>query len=244
MNITAHSEQKSRPYQEDRFFVKEISSGETVLGVFDGHGGDWVSEYCAKHTPYIFRALLKNKQNSYPEILGKVINRLHEKTKDFYSGSTASLVLIAPDQKFACVAILGDSPVIIKDANENVWVAPEHNVRSNQKEAELATKDGNAFISNGYLFDRSKGMNSDGLQMSRALGDRSLNNVLNRIPEIFGIELNENSWILCGSDGLSDPGHTSFDVNDLVKKIPTASAETLTKEAGIYDNATAILVKI
>jgi serine/threonine protein phosphatase PrpC len=174
----------------------------------------------------------------------KVINRLDKKTQNHYCGSTASLVLIDKDQKFAYVAILGDSPVIIKDAEENIWIAPEHNVRSNKAEADAAIKDGKAFISDGYLFDRSKGRDSTGLQMSRALGDRSLDNILNRTPEVFEIELNKNSWILCASDGLTDPGHSSSNFDNIIAKISTATARSLTKEAGIYDNATAILVKL
>lgn len=241
MNITTHTEQKSRPYQEDRFFVKELPSGETILGVFDGHGGHWVADYAAKFTPYFFRSLLKS--NSYYSTMFKVIERLNNKTNHFYSGSTVSLVLIDKDKTNAYVAILGDSPVIIKDGNENIWIAPEHNVRSNKIEASKAIASDDAYIANGYLFDRYKGMNSGGLQMSRALGDKELNNILNRVPEVFVIPLNENSWILCGSDGLTDPAHGSFDINSLIEDIPNETAQSLVQGAAHHDNVTAILVK-
>ena len=42
-----------RRYMEDAILFKRISKEIFLFGVFDGHGGIEVSQYCAKHLPSI-----------------------------------------------------------------------------------------------------------------------------------------------------------------------------------------------
>lgn len=245
MNITSATEIKGRSYQEDKILVKELKTGETVLGIFDGHGGPWVSAYASKYTSYMVRSFLKYS-NNYNELLLSVISRLNKKTELDYCGSTVSIVVIDKNKTTANVAILGDSPVIIKDAYGNIWRSPEHNVNTNYEEARKATSIDGAIIHNGYLFDRYMGMNSMGLQMTRSLGDRDLRRVLNRNPDIFKIQINQDSWVLLASDGLlnKEPKVNSF--NNVIKKISTnsnLSASDLVSCDNNSDNSSAILVK-
>ena len=88
-----------------------------------------------------------------------------------------------------------------------------------------------------------------GLQMSRALGDKDLNRVLLREPEIFHIPVNENSWILACSDGLLDPSHMAGDTLPIVVDFIEHGAdaeELVLAMANIQndDNSTAVLVRL
>lgn len=245
LNITVAAEMKFRDYQEDQILVKELKTGETILGIFDGHGGPWVAKFASKYTPYIVRSTLRVSDN-YMDLMFKVIERLNHKTEYMYSGSTTSIVLIDENKTTAYIAILGDSPVIIKDANGNIWRSPEHNINTNKNEV-MATKliDG-TIINNGYLFDRYMGMNSCGIQMTRSLGDKDLRRVLNRTPEIFEIPINKDSWILLCSDGLINMEPMANSFNDILNKIEnqlTLIASDLVTCKNNGDNSSAILVK-
>jgi serine/threonine protein phosphatase PrpC len=245
MNITTATEKNNRPYQEDNFFVHEVNS-TILLGVFDGHGGEDVSEFCALYSPQIFDKLKKEPEST---ILKRIIRKLNTLTSfpARVSGSTASLVFINSSHTIAHVAILGDSPVIIRDANNNIWIAPEHNVRSNPAEAKKAVTKYPGFIMQGYLGDSRKPWYG-GLQMSRALGDADFNSILNRNPEVFQIPINENSWILCGSDGIFDAGHIDSDllIHNMIELIdnPDTTADIIIQNTPKDDNATAILVRM
>jgi serine/threonine protein phosphatase PrpC len=243
--ITTCTKMNNRYYQEDRFFVKE--GKDLLLGVFDGHGGEWVADYACQHTPYVFRALQRKGSS---DILKDVIHRLHYKTEYMHSGATASIVWVNPEKTIANVAILGDSPVIIKNAEGDVWISPEHNVRSNEIEAQAAITRYGGMIRDGYLMDPNRPWEG-GLQMSRSLGDKIFRNLLNPEPEIFQVPISENSWILCGTDGILDAGHENTlkmanSMADLIEDQQT-TAETIVDAAitaGSYDNATAILVRM
>ncbi len=56
---------------------------------------------------------------------------LGEMTKDMQSGSTLSIVIVPDNEQRAYAAVIGDSPVIILDANEGLNLSPDHNARSN-----------------------------------------------------------------------------------------------------------------
>ena len=246
MKITQFTQQNLRNYQEDRAFVKQLCNGEALLGMFDGHGGDWTSEFAAKHTPYIFKSIHKNLKATPELALQYLFQRLADKTQFYYAGSTACVVWVKKD--IAYVATLGDSLAIIKTANDDIWISPEHNVRTNTVEVDKAVSRGGV-VSDGYLFD-STVFQGSGLQMSRALGDSNLSRVLNREPEIFSIPINEKSWILICTDGLIDPTHAStacLDVMVDMIKNSKVTAENLVEMGATFqrdDNSTAILARI
>jgi len=246
MEVTQFSAQNRRAYQEDRSFFKITKTVGVLLGVFDGHGGKWVAEIASSAAPREFHSLSKETKKDPDSTLLQIYNKLASLTNDHTCGSSASIVWLKDN--VAHIAVLGDSPVIIKDANGQIWKSPEHNVRTNLAEAQAAEARGGKISVNGYLFDKWQ-IDGPGLQMSRALGDRDLNRVLLREPEIFHIPVNENSWILICSDGLMDPSHIAGDtlpiVVDFIEK--GADAEDLVKAmANIQrdDNSTAVLVKL
>jgi serine/threonine protein phosphatase PrpC len=246
MDVTQFSAQNNRSYQEDRSFFTKTNKDQLLLGVFDGHGGSWVSEIAVESTPAIFRATRKTIKQDPEATLNHIYSKLVKATTGHHSGSTASIVWLKDN--VAHVAVLGDSPVVIKDANGEIWKSPEHNVRTNLAEAQAAEARDGKISANGYLFDRWR-IDGPGLQMSRALGDKELDRVLNREPEIFHIPVNKDSWILVCSDGLLDPSHIADDTLPIVVDFIDHGAdaeELVLAMANIQrdDNSTAVLVRL
>lgn len=211
--VNAATDQGRRLYQEDRFVVIRHDTQEVkgwLLGVMDGHGGAEVAEFCEKNIENFFKILLP-KPLMITDVLRKLIHMLNEKLKYINSGSTISLVYIQEansggDAARAFVAILGDSPVMIKDKNGDLVMSMEHNVRTNLADRKVAIQKG-AVYSVGYIWDNPNSDIRSGLQLTRALGDSRLERYLNREPEIYSVDLGPESFVAVMSDGVVDPGH-------------------------------------
>jgi serine/threonine protein phosphatase PrpC len=141
---------------------------------------------------------------------------------------------------------LGDSPVIIKNPEKVPWISPEHNVRTNAREREMAILRG-GFFSGGYLYGKTRAM---GLQLSRALGDAALDDVLDRRPEIFSRPIGTGSIVLVATDGVFDPRHQeeTSQIGRLLEIIEHGgNANAIVEDAVLRktgDNATAIVCEI
>lgn len=233
--VMTHATHKGqRRYQEDRYVtLRRLVPGEAILAVFDGHGGDECAEYCAANLSKIVEEVEERP-------LKKVFRILSDRTRLFHSGCAASIVRIDEEKGTVEVGILGDAPVLVKpDGSQPVWVAPEHNVRSNTTEAKAAIERG-GFVIDGYLRDRAL---NHGLQLSRALGDTYMDDVLSREPEIFSFTCGSGGYVLVASDGILDPGHNEGSVLNIQD---TDTAESLVADAVAMptgDNVTAILVR-
>jgi len=246
--LSQASKQGRRDYQEDRIYLNVNDDG-ILAAVFDGHGGAETSDYCVKNLLQAFNAVADDPV--YPEIRDKlqgIFNHLHEQTCYMQPGSTASIVFIPSSLDRAYIGILGDSPVVIKNVDNEIWIAPEHNVRSNSREVALAKARG-GYIHGGYLFPGGLSLTAHGVQLSRAFGDADLNSVLSRKPEIFEVPLGAGSWVLVASDGLIDPHHGSDQAADTIVNLigQGKTAVGLVDYAiGVptHDNASAVLVKI
>jgi serine/threonine protein phosphatase PrpC len=194
--ISSDSHKGRRDYQEDRYFTSTMPEG-TLIAVLDGHGGDAVSHLASEELPGLFADEIgePGAVNHVDEVLRTVIQKINIMTQDQQPGSTLSLVFIPIDKPVVYCAVMGDSPIIIRDKDGKTNISPDHNVRTNYIEAEAAKARG-GFVEGGYLFATFDGM---GLQMARALGDSHLNAVLSRVPDVYSVEINEDSFIICAS---------------------------------------------
>jgi len=202
-HISHATAQGRRSQQQDRFVVSKLAKGQ-LLAVIDGHGGSTTAELLAKELSAALESALNTQKGRVDLALKETVACLAGKTAQETSGSTLSIVFIPGDQTFAHAAVLGDSPVIILDAQGGLHISPLHNARSNPQERTAALARGARF-SEGYLEDPQ--VPGEGLQMSRALGDRSLARILNREPDIYRVPLGKNSFVLLSTDGVLD----SFD---------------------------------
>ncbi|MDE2001103.1 MAG: protein phosphatase 2C family protein [Patescibacteria group bacterium] len=247
--VTTAQEQGPRSHQEDRF--DEILVGidgdpyGCLLVVMDGHSGFEAVDLCAKELQNLF---VPRPFDEGEESLRDLVGKLDRLTRSCESGTTfsAALIMRSETRKMcrATIAILGDSPVMVVRKLNRVWLSPEHNVRSNLAEREAAIRRG-GFCENGYLFQERSDL-ANGLQMSRALGDRELSHVLCREPEIFTID--DPQWVLVASDGISDPNHeeAGFPFVKMGSRWnrDCATAERVMKwrvRRGLRDNATAVV---
>lgn len=243
-SVSSATNKGRRPYQEDRFFSTSLSSG-LLLGVFDGHGGADCAERANNSFAHFFDYEIGVDSRPANALL-EAFASVNEETAYMEDGTSASIAFIPWSADRVWIAVLGDSPVIVKTADGAIWHAPEHNVRTNKAERLAAEKRGGT-VSGGYLFSS---WNGPGLQMARAFGDAHLNRVLDRTPEVFLPALGAGSFVLVASDGALDPGHADADkaakaVVDLIESGGDAQAivnRAIAIPTG--DNVSALLVKV
>ncbi len=238
MEITTATARGERAYQEDTFINVQMSQG-TLLGVFDGHGGDEASRWMAMTFEKRFQ-----DQRDVRRGLRDAFSKAAVVLKDYDSGTTASVAFIPTDSTSIYTAVIGDSPIII-DTPEGYWYGPDHNVRTNPAEREAAEHRG-GFYNGGYI---CKGLHGPGLQMGRALGDAALASILSTEPEITTVKGKSNGFMLIGTDGLFDPAH--YDFKEAAEKVLSqielgSPAQDLVDRAlavPTRDNVTAIVVR-
>lgn len=238
-----------RPYQEDRSFSLTATEG-LCFGVFDGHGGNRCSEYLADNFSEAFMTVLESDledENIWEARLRETFKSLNLATQAYADGSTGSVVFLPWEGDRVYTAVLGDSPIILKQADQSIWVAPEHNVRTNSVEADAARARGGTVSRDGYLYDSYHGQ---GLQMARAFGDAELARVLSRVPDTSTRVLGTGSWVLVASDGALDPSHANEEegIKALTEMINAgATAQGIVDRAlatPTHDNVTALLVRV
>lgn len=203
--ITSSTAQGSRPYQEDRLLASWIetpSFSGNLLAVFDGHRGARAADTAARLTSASFQKSLSQARGDSTLALRLLVQTLVEQTGDLEAGSTASIVFLPENGRDAFLAVLGDSPIAILDETGNIFFGADHNIRSNPRERQAAERRG-AMVVSGYLEDpQSFGT---GLQMARSLGDKDLDRILSREPDIEHVSLGPDSVGLVATDGILNP---------------------------------------
>lgn len=230
-------------YVSEVLTMQGVKNGQgQLMAVFDGHNGPETAMKISKSLYGVFSISLAMHKGNIAVAMKDAISNLSWLTSDKEAGSTLSMAYIPKDSKTAHVAVIGDSPVIIIDKDCKVNVSPDHNVRTNPVELEKAQKKG-AFYSLGYIMDPKGG----GLQISRALGDKHLDSILDREPDIYSVPIGEKSIVIIGTDGLFDPGHgdTAAQIGRItVLAMNGAGAKELVHDAlsrMTCDNVTAIV---
>jgi serine/threonine protein phosphatase PrpC len=139
-------------------------------------------------------------------------------------------------------AVIGDSPVVVRDAEGELVIGPLHNTAANPDDAERAVQRG-ALLVGPYLVDSDR---MEGVNLTRTIGDADLT-FLGRSPEVLEAALGPRSFVLVASDGV----FTRFAPNPeiLMERIAEfvdsgADANALVADAlatGSDDNVTVVL---
>lgn len=249
-DLSTASERGMRDYNEDRSNVN-VSMEGALIAVFDGHGGDETAELASnKAAEFFIDAMDVYGEGTNPkDALEETVARLAKLTGNHRSGSTASLVFIPTEGEMAYTAVLGDSPILIGN-DTDLWVGPDHNVRTNPAEADAVQERG-GFISGGYAMEHFSG---NGLQMGRALGDRSLARILSTKPEINEVPITKGGFVLVATDGVFDPSHgKQAESIKYITGLMRSGAHGLFSakdlvlnalERKTYDNVTAVVVRL
>lgn len=193
--------QGRRQYMEDTFVVKDFSQNSRsrgkLLAVFDGHGGDAVSNMCRDN----IEKILKRHAIGYPDLgiaLRQTFKDLDDESKSIGQrcGSTAAIVLLLEDIIWS--ANCGDSETMVsfKDGRFSM-LSQSHKVedeipRLKDLGASITYDDGCA-----RLFRM--------LNLARSIGDYHLKRYVIATPFVNSIKMTKNvEYILIGSDGLWD----------------------------------------
>lgn len=208
-----------RTYMEDRFVAAEsIGTGVLLFGVFDGHNGSALSEYCKTHVAAHIRTELADKRHrSYPKPVEHALSAAMESmdkagsmdtalpaSKDV--GSTACLVLLTINN--AWFVNVGDSRGIIKTRGQVQQMTVDHKPMV-KSESDRVRKHG------GYLSNTDGSWRINGrLNLSRSIGDWTMRPFIVPTPTVSHHHRPDhtstcgladcNEYIVIASDGLFD----------------------------------------
>jgi serine/threonine protein phosphatase PrpC len=211
--IDKASLQGKRESNEDKDVVVTNITGEdknllpvNVYGVFDGHGGKFVSKFLADYLPHI---MMSNKV-SYPlkkSVAKKIFRYLQKYLKDNYSryatetGSTCLFVAqyTGKGGDYLDIINIGDSKCIMCRKNMAIPLTKEHRPSSFEEHSRITALGG----------EITQSTNDDprihGLSVSRSVGDLYAHPHVTPDPDLYRYRLtNDDKFIVLGCDGLYD----------------------------------------
>jgi len=267
-DVTYGFKKSLRSSQQDRHLNTSVNlpgvpnGNGYLMSVMDGHGSDTEVDGKKMHSVDIVRDNLENdflnamKKNNgdVKAALNQTIADLDGKMKEVKKGGTTiSIVYVPSSKEKAYVAVLGDSPVIIKDKEGDLFVSEDHNV-DNPAEKELARQRGAEFVTRGghpYMVPKDN-PNVAPIMLTRALGDENFGKVISKVPDIYEIGLGRESFIVLGSDGIWAPnryGEHQLQLRDITGVIEVGLeakdlVESIVDDIGGTDNVTAVLLKV
>jgi serine/threonine protein phosphatase PrpC len=195
-HATSGSVQGLRDAQEDRFHASRIGERGWLLAVFDGHNGAGTADAAAGRIADIF-ARTTEQYGFTAAALEAALGSLRDEVAERHDGSSASVVFVDEEQDRAYATVLGDSPVVVRNASGDVVMAPLHNTAANPKDVDEAVGRG-ALLIGPYLVNPDT---MEGVNLTRTIGDADLT-FLGRAPEVVELPLGAGSFVLVASDGV------------------------------------------
>lgn len=214
MNIHSVSLKGRRDSNEDKhtIILNENNKDQNMLpinffGVYDGHGGKFVSKYLSDNLPKSFL----NKQVVYP-LTRKFITDVYESTQNqlktehqenaLNCGSTCLVVIYYKYKKdnhhYINVINTGDSRCIICRDNIAIALTKDHKPNWPEERHRIQALGGNIY------FDGEDYRIKD-LSVSRAIGDIKAGPYVTHMPDIFRYRLEKNDkFLVMACDGLWD----------------------------------------
>ncbi len=195
---------KTREYMEDFLSIRKnfMNDRKKILYVLcDGHSGDQVAKIVVERLPEIFEQMLKLHKDDVETAITVSFQKMDEELVQYEeTGSTCCLVYISEDynERIIYSGNVGDSRTILIRQNEAIRISYDHKA-SDKSEIKRVKKEG-GLILNKRLFGT--------LAITRALGDYSFKNDVNRlshIPYFAKIFIEQTDrFIIIASDGIWD----------------------------------------
>lgn len=160
-------------FELNKLFNHQLDEPVAVFGVFDGHGGKEVADFCKAHFQDVFKSnLLKNHKGgdytdtnnyNYEQTLKQTFNEIDNNVKHQeyaeMTGSTACVVVVMKDSIYC--ANSGDSRAVLCRNSEAVELSFDHKPDNDDELARI--EQAGHFVEDGRV---------DGnLALSRAIGD-------------------------------------------------------------------------
>ena len=248
-----------RPYQEDRYCVKQLRSDILYLAMFDGHGGAGCAEYCQHHLErHLLHHLDRQPDPAQPDlqvVLEKSFRDVQRGFERWYhskgenlgrassSGTTATICLIQDNYRLH-MGHCGDSRAILCREGQALCLTRDH-CASLPGEGERIRQAGGSVKTDTI----GRVMVNDRLCMSRSIGDLELKKFgVSAEPEVGSkrIRHGADQFLVLTSDGINFVMQDQ-EVVDCVNQCEDCQegAARLVDQALLYsceDNATAVIV--
>jgi len=266
-NLRMMAMRRTNPEMEDHFFsgVNACGNGQSLFGVYDGHGGSSVSRYCAGRLPQIFTQKLSEQQKEHrivdttrlwTETYESVDTELSQKVEGADAdceGTTAATVFIY--EREGCwvvsVANAGDSSCLLCDVStqETTWLTRMH--RPTEESETWRVKEAGGKITGEGAKRRLNGR----LALTRTLGDHFMKKTTKGLvatPHIntdMSFNTHARPILVLASDGLWDVV-TKDSIKEYLLR-PGASAQEIANELlklalknNSSDNIVIIVIKL
>jgi serine/threonine protein phosphatase PrpC len=227
MKVISLTAKGFRPYQEDR--MKTFQYKQFIVScIFDGHGGDTVSDFCVKHIErYFIINIDTHGTHDIPMLLRKLYAYLDMEVKKLYAvhtGTTATITIITPDRIYFSNA--GDSMAMIAiidkgDNNKEIIKNMSYEHKVENEISRIADLGGKIEYNTGMA-------RIGGLNLSRSIGDYNLKRFVISAPFISSIPRANVKYIYQSSDGIWDV----LDINEIASIIKQSSK----KEKVLFEN--------
>lgn len=236
------SEQGLREDMEDTFCVAQPFDGHPqhlFAGVFDGHGGSCAAQYAAQELPILFAKKLTGTRSVRGAFV-RTYEEISTALKYQNGGACAATVFLRPPALFFANA--GDCEVVLFQTGALRTLSVNHRVGNRKEEERICASGG--VVEGGYVW-----LNTDGLQMCRALGDFRFRSVgVISTPDCGHIQVAAPATLLIGTDGLFDRVSREA-VVEILRTVTTAPAQAarlkgLVESATPRDNYTFIVVSL
>ena len=181
-------------------FLSMEKNNLSLFGIFDGHGGDFVSKYLKENFASILEKNIKiNYSSNFRSILKTAIESIDkdlEKCNEAENcGSTGTIVIVNNNSLYC--ANVGDSKCFYISKNNVVQISEDHNCTNQNEREELKKK--------GVLIFQNRVFGC--LALTRTFGDNALKkDGVGCEPSIKKIFLDKNNvkFIIIASDGIWD----------------------------------------
>lgn len=174
-------------------------------GIYDGHGGKFVSKYLQKKLPVFFI----NKKVYYPirtDYINDVYNYLQKELKEKYykqSNHCGSTCLVAAHYKknnneYLTILNSGDSRCVICHDNMAIPLTKDHKPYWPDEKRRIENL-------GGQIYNDGNDYRIKDLSVSRAFGDHDAHPYLINSPDIFRYKIEKNDkFIIMACDGIWD----------------------------------------
>lgn len=233
---------------EDHFVVAPKFYGNFDLAaVFDGHGGEYVSEFCAKNLENILLTCLHRNNGNIRKALLECFEELDNNLDPSKSNSTGStcLVVLSNGTDALWVANSGDSRAVM-NKNENGCIILSKDHKPDVLDERKRIEDNGGFILHLGVW-RVIGE----LAVSRSIGDKKYRPLVIPTPDVKRVRLmpGENTMIILATDGLWDVVKNKQVIQTATHALQSKASvcEALLAQAmtnGMEDNVTIIVGSI
>jgi serine/threonine protein phosphatase PrpC len=222
------------------------------FGIYDGHGGTWVSKYLERNMPnyYMDKKFTPPFSPEYHEQVFRLVqSQLLKNSLGYSNGSTCLLNLMYKHKESIHLNIvnLGDSRLSIVYSNGvSKSITKDHKPDDSVEKSRLEKMGGEVYKDSESVYRIGD------LSLSRAFGDGDNAPYISQKPDVFYKKITlETKYIIMACDGLWDvieSEEIGQVLNDIIKKKnPDNLAVELAKlaiEKGSTDNVSVIVIEV